>query len=114
MMARCIDAATALQALTVPEQMPDGEITLLLSDKLIALNNYLLKLTVSGGQLTMKLTDAAEDVTMGMGAFTQLYFGAFSASELAAAGKIKVAAPEKLAFLDALFPRQSNYINEYF
>jgi predicted acetyltransferase len=90
MMARCIDAATALQALTVPEQMPDGEVTLLLSDKLIALNNYLLKLTISGGQLTMALTDAAEDVTMGMGAFTQLYFGAFSATELAAAGRIKV------------------------
>ena len=114
MMARCIDAATALQALTVPEQMPDGEVTLLLSDKLIALNNYLLKLTISGGQLTMALTDAAEDVTMGMGAFTQLYFGAFSATELAAAGRIKVTAPEKLAFLDALFPKQRNYINEYY
>jgi predicted acetyltransferase len=115
MMARCIDATTALQALTVPEQMPDGEVTLLLSDKLIAKNNYLAEADkVSGGQLTMALTDAAEDVTLDMGAFTQLYFGAFSATELAAAGKIKVAAPEKLAFLDALFPKQSNYINEYF
>lgn len=114
MMARCIDAATALQFMQVPEDMTEGEITLLLTDKLIALNNYLVRLTVHEGQLTMTLTDAAEDVTLGMGAFTQLYWGAFSASELAAAGKIKVAAPEKLAFLDALFPKRANYINEYF
>lgn len=114
MMARCIDAATALQSLTIPAGMPDGEVTLLLSDRLIKLNNYLLKLTVSQGKLSMTLTDAIEDLTMGMGAFTQLYFGTFSATELAAAGKIKVTAPEKLAFLDALFPKETNYINEYF
>ena len=51
---------------------------------------------------------------MDMAAFTQMYFGAFTATELAEAGKIKVHNAEKLSVLDKLFPKCRNYINEYF
>ena len=92
--------------------MPD-EITLLLSDKLIALNNYLLKLTVSGGQLTMKLTDAAEDVTMGMGALPSYILVLLAPANWRQPVRSGGGAG-KLAFPGCTFPRQSNYINEYF
>ena len=64
----------------------------------------------------MKSTIDAEEVTMDMGAFTQLYFGAFSATELFEAGRLRVraGAEGKLALLDCLFPKQRNFINEYF
>ena len=57
-----------------------------------------------------------EEVTMDMGAFTQLYFGTFTARSLFEAGRIRVkaGAEEKLALLDSLFPKQRNFINEYF
>ena len=53
---------------------------------------------------------------MDMGTFTQLYFGAFSATELYEAGRIRVkaGAEEKLELVDILFPKQRNFINEYF
>ena len=53
---------------------------------------------------------------MDMGTFTQLDFGAFSATELCEAGRIRVkaGAEEKLELLDSLFPKQRNFINEYF
>ncbi len=51
-----------------------------------------------------------------MGAFAQLYFGAYTFSQLVEAGKIRMNtyAPETLAFMDALFPQCVNFINEYY
>jgi predicted acetyltransferase len=114
MMARCIDAGAALKNMTIPANLPDGEVTVILSDKFIKENNYLVTIKAQQGEVSMELTDAAEEVVLDMGAFTQMYLGAFTATELAEAGKIRVLKPEKLAFLDALFPKMKNYINEYF
>ncbi len=114
MMARCLDARRALAELAVPDDMPAGEIVLLLTDKVIARNNHLLKLKTAPGVLEAVSTVDAEDAAMDMGAFTQLYFGAFTATELWEAGRIKCANPDKLALLDRLFPKCRNYINEYF
>lgn len=114
MMARCIDARAALAKLEAPQDLPQGSVVLLLTDKLIDRNNHLLKLKTAPGSLEAVSTLDAEEVTMDMGAFTQLYFGAFSASELWEAGRLKAAAPEKLALLDKLLPKLRNYNNEYF
>ena len=51
---------------------------------------------------------------MDSAAFTQLYFGTFSFEELVRAGKIKVHNPRKSGFLQALFTKCRNYINEYY
>ncbi len=51
---------------------------------------------------------------MDMAAFTQLYFGTFSAQELWEAGRLRTTKPEKLRLLDLLLPKCENYINEYF
>ncbi|MDY5045492.1 enhanced intracellular survival protein Eis [Phascolarctobacterium sp.] len=116
MMARCLDARKALAQVVVPEGVQAGSVVLLLTDKVIDRNNHLLKLEVGAEGLSVKSTIDVEEVTMDMGAFTQLYFGAFSATELFEAGRlrVKVGAEEKLALLDSLFPKQRNFINEYF
>ena len=116
MMARCLDARKALAQVVVPEGAQAGSVVLLLTDKVIDRNNHLLKLEVGAEGLSVKSTIDVEEVTMDMGAFTQLYFGAFSATELFEAGRLRVkaGAEEKLSLLDKLFPKQRNFINEYF
>ena len=116
MMARCLDARKALAKLAVPDGALAGSVVLLLTDKVIDRNNHLLKLYVEAGSVEVKTTIEQEEVVMDMGTFTQLYFGAFSATELCEAGRIRVkaGAEEKLELLDSLFPKQRNFINEYF
>lgn len=114
MMARCLDVRKALAQVAVPEGVQAGSVVLLLTDKVIDRNNHLLKLEVGAEGLSVKSTIDVEEVTMDMGAFTQLYFGAFSATELFEAGCLRVGAEGKLALLDSLFPKQRNFINEYF
>lgn len=114
MMARCLDARLALENLPVADDMEENSVVLLLTDNIIDRNNHLLKIKTAPGKLEAVSTLDEEEVTMDMGAFTQLYFGAFTATELAQAGKIKVHNTAKLAVLDKLFPKCHNYINEYF
>lgn len=113
MMARCIDARRALADI-IPGKYVAGEINVLLTDDLIELNNHMLKIIADNGQLGVSSTMEAEDLTMDMGAFTQMYIGTFSATELAEAGLIKVKNRESLALLDQLFPKIRTFNNEYF
>ena len=114
MMARCLDARAALSKLPVAEDMSSGSVVVLLTDKRIERNNHLLQLRTSPGKLEAVSTLEQEEVTMDMGAFTQLYFGAFSATELWDAGRIKCNDVQKLQLLDELFPKCRTYNNEYF
>lgn len=113
MMARCIDARRALADI-VPDKYVAGELNILITDNLIELNNHMLKLIADNGQLGVSSTMEAEDVTMSIGAFTQMFMGTFSATELAEAGFIKVKNEECLSLLDQLFPKCRTYNNEYF
>lgn len=114
MMARCLDARGALQDLKPSLDWPEGECNLLLTDSFLQRNNHLLNLSFGREGFKVASTTAAEDVVMDMGAFTQLYFGAFTLEELADAGKAKIKQMDKAYFLQALFPKRVNYINEYF
>ena len=116
MMARCLDARKALAQLVAPEGAQAGSVVVLLTDKVIDRNNHLLKLYVKDSAVEVKSTIEQEEVIMDMGAFTQLYFGAFSATELFEAGRIRVkaGAEAKLSLLESLFPKQRTFINEYF
>ena len=114
MMARCLDARAALAQLKAPQDLPEAELAMLLTDNVIERNNHLLMLRTAPGRLEAVSTIAEEEVTMDMGAFTQLYLGAFSATELWEAGRIKCTQPEKLQLLDKLLPKCRNYVNEYF
>lgn len=114
MMARCIDARLALSKLPVNSSISDGSVNVLLTDNVIDGNNHLLKLTAAEGKITAGSTTEQEDVTMDMGAFTQMYFGAFTASELAEAGLADCTDADKLQVLDGMFSKCRNFINEYF
>ena len=116
MMARCFDAVQALRRYEVPENCPDGQVTLLLQDELLEENNSLVTLSVDTGSLYLAKAAGNADAVITMGAFTQLYFGAFTFSQLVEAGKIRMRSytPELLSFLDALFPKCVNFINEYY
>lgn len=116
MMARCVDAREALNRLTPPTGLRgvENNVVLLLTDKLLDRNNHLLKLSLQDGKLDVQSTLEQEQVVMDMAAFTQLYFGFLNATELYEAGRLRCQDTEKLAFLDSLFPKQRNWINEYF
>ncbi len=114
MMVRCLNAAAALQALTMPPGLPEGELTLLLTDKMLPLNNHLLKIVSHNGTLSLGITEDQEDAAMDMAAFAQLYFGAFSAEELVRDGRIRCSREDKLKFLSAMLPKQNNFMNEEF
>ena len=125
MMARCLDARLALAnslrhwkavrlGLPVAASMSSGSVVVLLTDKMLERNNHLLQLRTSPGKLEAVSTLEQEEVTMDMGAFTQLYFGAFSATELWEAGRIKCSDMQKLQLLDELFTKCRTYNNEYF
>lgn len=116
MMARCFDSYQALQEYSLPPDCPDGRVTVLLRDDLLEWNNHLLTLVAENGRLTVKEADEPAEVVLSAGAFTQLCFGAYTASQLLGADKIKMRGylPEALAFLDQLFPKCVNFINEYY
>jgi predicted acetyltransferase len=114
MMARCLNARKALSRLQPAADLPEDSVVLLLTDKLLDENNHLLKLYTAPSSLSVKSTAEDEEVTMDMAAFTQLYFGTFSAQELWEAGRLRTTKPEKLRLLDLLLPKCENYINEYF
>ena len=116
MMARCFDAVRALSRYEVPEQCPNGQVTLLLQDDLLEENNSLVTLTVDDGSLYLEKGTDNADAVVSMGAFTQLYFGAYTFTQLVEAGQIRMRTytPGLLSFLDGLFPKCINYINEYY
>ena len=116
MMARCFDALQALSRYEIPENCPDGQATVLLQDNLLEENNGVVTVTADSGSLYLQKGSGIPDATLSMGTFTQLYFGAYTFSQLVEAGRIRMNtyAPETLAFFDALFPKCVNFINEYF
>ena len=79
-------------------------------------NENLVTLGVDTGSLYLENATGDGDAVIPMGAFTQLCFGAFTFSQLVEAGKIRMRSytPGLLSFLDALFPKCVNFINEYY
>lgn len=115
MMARCLDAQRALEQLTEVDKALRGHFVLRVTDKL--LGDVSLKVSVGTGSLRTERLERADgdcDISMDVGAFTQLYLGTFSAGELLEAGLLACEDEEKLALLAKLLPKQRTYINEYF
>lgn len=117
MMARCLDAKKALEQLQVAPEALQGieeSLVLLLNDSVIERNNQLLEISVHDGKLEVEKSIDKEQVAMDMASFTQLYFGALSATELWEMGKLQCTDAKKVELLDKLLPKQRNWINEYF
>lgn len=117
MMARCIDAKAALKTLKFSSKELEKckeSVIILLEDNIIEGNNHLLELAVEDGRLDVRNAVAPEQIKMDMAAFTQLYMGRLNATELWKTGRLQCKEPSKLVFMDELFPKQNNWINEYF
>ena len=114
MMARIIDARKALELLPLNNVHKEGSLTILITDDLIKSNNMLLNLNIGNKDIIIEDTVNLPDIEMDISAFTQLYFGQFSLSELAAEGTIAVHSEDAGLLLSDVLPKCNNYINEYY
>lgn len=112
MMARCLNVKLALEQLENVSAALKGSVVLQVTDKL--LGGVTLEVQLADGRVQAQAVQAVPDVAMGVGAFTQLYFGTFSADELREAGLIDCRDTEKLQLLDEFLPKARTYVNEYF
>lgn len=113
MMARCLNPQAALKKLKVQAKVT-GTVSLQLFDSVLEENEQTLALSIADGVLQVEAIGSRGDVILDTAAFTQLYLGAFSVTELKEAGKLICDDEAKLQLLDAIFPKTKNWINEYF
>lgn len=114
MMGRVLNAAQCLKALPYGPELVGRELVMGLKDEQIALNTMLVKLRFTDHGLELLNTVDDATVLMDEAAFTQLFFGAYSVNDLLKAGMIFVADKESKEVLEKLFPKENNFINEYF
>ena len=114
MMGRVVNATQCLQQLEIPENLLGETFVLGLKDEQIPLNTMLVKLrfTKEGTQILNTLDDP--DVLMDIRAFTQLFFGALHVQALLRSGMVYAANATAAEKLEMLFPKNNNWINEYF
>lgn len=113
MSARIVDALGLLRYMHYPAGVK-ARLKLEVVDTLISWNNSTFELAVDKEQAIVEdVGQQRGDISLSVGALTQLVFGRLNASQLARMGKIQ-GSREKLQMLDALFPLGNNYINEYF
>lgn len=113
MTARLVDVAQALEAARYPAELEDS-LTIRVRDDMAPWNHHCFRLTVSGGQGRVEITDQTPaQLECQVGPLTQLFFGRLSASQLWRQGAL-TGQPGAAARMDALFPPCVTYINEYF
>ena len=114
MMGRIIDVVGALRDLQF--SAPKGlQIDFCLQDDLVKENNGVFQLAEQSGKAYLvKNQKQKAQMTMNIGTFAQLCFGAFSAVDLFTAGKIHTDNDKHVITLSKVFKRKNNYINEYF
>ena len=119
MMSRIVDVKAALEAIPVNPEALMMPITLTfgVKDSLCAWNEGRYEVQY-GGALTptvKKVSDTLEgevDLTVEVGALSQLLMGTLTARDLAFEGKLSVG-EEWLDYFDILYPEQKTYINEW-
>jgi predicted acetyltransferase len=112
---RVVDVRRALETLSYPEDVT-ATLRLAVADRHAPWNDGLLELRIDGGAGECRWLDdgeASADVSLGIGALSQLYVGFRSAAELARAGSLD-ADGGAAGTLGALFPPETVYLREYF
>ena len=113
MSGRVVDVSQGLMSLTYPRESC-GQLRLAVYDHLAEWNNGTFEVCVADGRATVRSSAQSPDVTCSVGALALLVFGRLSARELADAARLTTVGEKTLDTLDAWFPVQKNYINEYF
>ncbi|WP_159899716.1 GNAT family N-acetyltransferase [Salinirussus salinus] len=112
---RVVDVEHALEALSYPEDVA-ATLRLAVTDRHAPWNDGLLELRVDGGTGECRWLDdggASADVSLGIGALSQLYVGFRSAAELDRTDSLG-ADGGTAGTLGALFPPETVYLREYF
>lgn len=109
-MARIVDAKSVLEAFNYSEEI---SFTLQIRDSYCEWNDKAFTFNVEDGQATLEETSQTPDVTVDIGALTQMIVGYRSASRLFESWEIE-GSPKMLSILDRLFPTQNSFIRDFF
>ncbi|MCL2677576.1 MAG: GNAT family N-acetyltransferase [Clostridiales bacterium] len=109
-MGRLVDAPKALQQLSFPPDL-ETAFTLRLRDSAASWNEDAHLLSVKEGRLQLEPFPGEADVTLGIAAFSRLFFGAASVWQLEREDALE-GSGVALQKLDALFPPCHNWLNE--
>ncbi|MFX0117494.1 MAG: enhanced intracellular survival protein Eis [Candidatus Hodarchaeota archaeon] len=109
-MARIIDVESVLRAF---DYLKSCNLILKIQDNQCPWNNKAFTFDVESGQLILEETSKAADVTLDIGALTQMIAGYRNASRLYESWEIDCSS-NMLSVLDQLFPVQNNFIRDFF
>ena len=113
LLGRITDVRQALEALTYPPI--NFKCILEICDPLLPENTGKYRLMLTAGQMrVLKTGDEVADLRCSIGTLTRIMIGTAWPKEEVLDGKLKLNSPELLPLLDILFPKTTNYINEYF
>jgi predicted acetyltransferase len=111
--ARIVDARKLLEGIVYSADI-QASLVIRIVDKLASWNNKVFSISVGEGQAKVEETNAQEDISIDIGALTQLVFGRLEVDKLIYQGRLQSTNPESQIMLRKLFPLCNNYINEYY
>ncbi|MFX0115696.1 MAG: enhanced intracellular survival protein Eis [Candidatus Hodarchaeota archaeon] len=111
-MIRIIDVETVLQAFSYPN-IGDESLILQIQDPNCKWNEKSISLCLENEKVTISETSQPADVKVEIGALSQMVVGYRTASQLHNSWDIECS-QDMLAMLDQLFPRQNNFMRDFF
>ena len=111
MMGRIINFKSFLESLNI-EGNNQSSLIISLKDDYIKENNKIFKITLENNQLSVEEGKFDYDVEFNINTISQLAFSYISAKEAYLLNNLKEN-KEAIEFLDLIFTKKENYINEY-
>lgn len=111
--ARIVDVEKLLTSIYYPGEIK-ADLVLKVADNMAPWNNKTLRLAVLDGFAEIKEVQGLPDLSIDIGALSQLVFGRLSVKDLAYQGRLEILKPGSEKVLDSIFPLCNNYINEYY
>ena len=115
-MFRVVDIAAAVESVSYPADL-SAEIFLEIEDDLTSWNAGLHRITVRDGEAAVRSAEDVSDaqvVRTDIGAFSQIFAGYVTASELHRGGEVDVQDESTLGVVDEIFPSCHPFMREYF
>jgi len=111
--ARIVDVEKLLSLITYPRGA-ETDLIIKVLDNWAPWNNKIFRLSVKKASAQVEEVQNEPQVSIDIGAFSQLIFGRLGVKELLYQGRLESKAVNYATALDSLFPVCNNYINEYY
>ncbi|MHA2496465.1 MAG: GNAT family N-acetyltransferase [Candidatus Hodarchaeales archaeon] len=111
-MARIVNVKDILEGFDYPSE-EDASFVMQVKDSFCEWNNSSFSCNLDGGKVTIAKTSNSADVSIEIGALTQMIVGYRTASQLHESWEIE-SSPQLLQTLDRLFPNQNNFFRDFF